>query len=153
MTRSSRDDTAPLARRAASPPPWPYPSLALVVVLATRQPATSRVADSPLVGQPAPEITSTIDGDTVRLSTFRGRWVLVNFFATWCVPCRKEHSDLIAFHERHQALGDAAVVGIVYDDSPDAVRQFRAEKGGDWPMLVDPDGTIGVAPGAKVTTW
>lgn len=119
------------------------PFLAFVVVLATRPAATSRVADSPLVGRPAPEITApTIDGDTVRLSTYRGRWVLLNVFATWCVPCRKEHSDLVAFHQRHQATGDAAVVGLVYDDTAEAVRDFRAGNGGDWPMLVDPDGSI-----------
>jgi cytochrome c biogenesis protein CcmG/thiol:disulfide interchange protein DsbE len=68
--------------------------------------------------------------------------VLVNFFATWCVPCRIEHPDLVAFHQRHRAIGDAEVLGVVYSDSTDAVRQFRSEYGGDWPMLVDPNGRI-----------
>ena len=66
----------------------------------------------------------------------------MNFFATWCVPCRKEHPELVAFHQRHATAGDAAVIGVVYDDSVDAVRAFRAERGGSWPMVADPGGRI-----------
>jgi cytochrome c biogenesis protein CcmG/thiol:disulfide interchange protein DsbE len=119
------------------------PLLALLAILATRPPASTRLADSPLLGKPAPEIAAqTIDGASISLSAYRGRWVLVNFFATWCVPCRIEHPELIAFHQRHRAVGDAEVLGVVYDDSTDAVRRFRAEHGGEWPMLVDPAGRI-----------
>lgn len=121
------------------------PLVALLVVLATRPPAASRTADSPLLGKPAPDVTAqTVDGDTVQLAAYRGRWVLVNFFATWCVPCRKEHPDLIAFHERHRAAGDAEVLGVVYADSAEAVREFRVKRGGEWPMLLDPKGRIAV---------
>ncbi|MGH9149130.1 MAG: TlpA family protein disulfide reductase, partial [Acidimicrobiales bacterium] len=89
------------------------PLLGVVAVLATRPPAASRVADSPLLGKPAPEVSGrTIDGDTVRLGDYRGKWVLVNFFATWCVPCRQEHPHLVRFDDRHRAIGDAAVVGV-----------------------------------------
>lgn len=116
-----------------------------VVVLASRPSASSLVAASPLVGRAAPEITApTIDGATFRLATYRGRWVLLNVFATWCVPCRKEHPELIAFENAHRARGDAAIVGIVYDDTPEAVRDFRTRHGGDWPMLIDPGGSISV---------
>ena len=116
---------------------------ALIVVLATRPPATTRVADSPLVGRHAPDVTApTLDGEPLRLADLQGRWVLVNFFATWCVPCRQEHPHLIQFHQRHDRVGDATVVGVIYDDSTDAVRRFRAAEGGDWPMLVDPNGKV-----------
>lgn len=119
------------------------PVALLLAVLATREQAGTRAADSPLLGKPAPEVeATTLDGESVRLSQFRGRWVLVNFFATWCVPCRDEHPDLVRFAARHDAAGDAKVVGVVYDDSANAVRSFLAREGGTWPMLQDPNGRI-----------
>lgn len=119
------------------------PLVGLIAVLATRPLATTKLAESPLVGQPAPDVRApTLDGGDFRLAGMRGRWVVVNFFATWCVPCREEHPDLVRFHQRHTQLGDAEVVGVIYDDSPEAVRRFRSREGGDWPMLLDPDGGI-----------
>lgn len=116
---------------------------AFVAVLATRPAATQRAVDSPLLGRQAPRLAGrTVDSGRVDIETFRGRWVLVNYFATWCVPCRKEHADLVRFHERHQALGDLEVVGVVYSDSTEAVRKFRREQGGTWPMVDDADGRI-----------
>ena len=136
------------SRRRGHPARWIAVALGvvlagLVVVFATRPAASTRVADSPLVGKPAPEITApTIDGATFRLAAERGRWVLVNFFATWCVPCRTEHPELVRFAQRHAALGDARVVGVVYDDTAEAVRSFRQREGGDWPMVLDPEGKV-----------
>ena len=141
--------------RSRRPARWIALTIATVVVgflvvLATRPSAQSVAASSPLLGQPAPEVTArTIDGTTARLATYRGRWVLVNFFATWCVPCRQEHPDLVAFEERHRASGDAAVVGVVYDDTPSAVARFRQELGGDWPMLIDDRGRIALEFGVR----
>jgi cytochrome c biogenesis protein CcmG/thiol:disulfide interchange protein DsbE len=119
------------------------PVALLVAVLATRPSAGTRAADSPLLGKPAPAATGqTIDGQSFQLSQLQGKWVLVNFFATWCVPCRQEHGDLVRFADEHRQAGDLDVVGIVYDDSVDAVKDFRGKEGGDWPMLVDPDGRV-----------
>ncbi len=119
------------------------PVALLVAVLATRPSAGTRAANSPLLGKPAPTVAGeTIDGQAVQLAQFRGRWVLVNFFATWCVPCRQEHSELVRFANQHGQAGDLQVLGVVYDDSLDAVRDFRSREGGDWPLLVDPNGRI-----------
>lgn len=119
------------------------PVALLVAVLATRPPAATRAVKSPLVGKPAPPIESTtIDGQAAGLTALRGKWVVVNFFATWCVPCRQEHPDLVQFSERHRAAGDATVLAVVYSDNTQAVREFRDAQGGDWPMLTDPKGRI-----------
>ena len=120
----------------------------LVGVLATRPPATTVAVQSPLVGKPAPPLDArTIDGERFRLSDLRGRWVVVNWFATWCVPCRIEHPDLRSFSEDHGRAGDASVVGVVYDDSTQAVKEFRTAEGGGWPLLEDPDGRLALAYG------
>ena len=118
--------------------------LALFVgVLATSKTSATRAVRSPLVGKQAPAIeAATVDGGQASLGALRGRWVVVNFFATWCVPCRQEHDDLIRFSEAHQAAGDAAVLGVVYSDAAQAVKEFRDREGGTWPMLTDPKGRI-----------
>ncbi len=113
--------------------------IALVGALATRKPASERVANSPLLGRSAPAINGkTIDGTDFSLESLRGKWVLVNYFATWCVPCRKEHPELVRFAQRN--ANQIEVVGVVYSDRIGAVRSFRDKEGGDWPMVEDPDG-------------
>jgi cytochrome c biogenesis protein CcmG/thiol:disulfide interchange protein DsbE len=115
----------------------------VVVVLATREPAANRVVDSPLVGNPAPALAgTTLDGDRFDLDGDRGRFTLVNFFATWCVPCQREHDDLARWDARHRAAGDGGVVTVVFEDSTEATRDFFDENGGDWPIIVGDDGGI-----------
>lgn len=123
------------------------PVVLLVAVLATRPSAQSVSARSPLLGKPAPAIEATsIDDKTVRLADYRGRWVVLNYFATWCVPCRLEHDDLVRFQQAHEPPrtmpSDATVLAVIYDDSTQAVREFRQKEGGTWPMLTDPKGRI-----------
>lgn len=120
----------------------------LAAVLFTRDPSTDRVTQSPLLGQPAPAIDGeTLDGEVFDLARYRGRWVVVNFFATWCIPCEVEHPELVAFDEKHAALGDAALVSVLFDDSADAAAEFFDRNGGEWPVVIDADGKVGVAYG------
>ena len=117
----------------------------LVVVLATRQPATSKIDKSPLLGKLAPALVGEMmsgGGGTFDLGTAQGTVVLVNFFATWCVPCIQEHDDLRRFADAHAAAGDATVVSVVFSDEPSNVRRFFTRNGGDWPVVDDDDGAI-----------
>jgi cytochrome c biogenesis protein CcmG/thiol:disulfide interchange protein DsbE len=110
---------------------------AFVVILATRPQASDVVAPSPLVDRPAPEVEGPgLGGETVRLSDLRGRWVVVNFFATWCVPCLREHPELVRFSDRHPPE-DVQVLAVVYDDQPEDVARFFRERGGEWPVVDD----------------
>lgn len=124
--------------------------VAFLVVLATRESAQQVAADSPLLGKIAPEVTGQdLDGRTVRLSQLRGRYVLLNFFASWCVPCAREHDDLIRFQENHALAGDATVLAVVFDDEIDDVRDFFEKRGGDWPVLADDSGKVSLDFGVR----
>jgi cytochrome c biogenesis protein CcmG/thiol:disulfide interchange protein DsbE len=95
------------------------------------------VGGHPLLGEPAPEIDlETLDGDRVRLSELRGRPVLVNFWATWCIPCRDEFPLMAEAYAAHAADG-LEILGIVHDDTADGARAFAADMGATWPMLLD----------------
>jgi cytochrome c biogenesis protein CcmG/thiol:disulfide interchange protein DsbE len=110
-------------------------------LLATRDAAADRVAPSRLLGRAAPDVSGPVvvggPGARFDLSAMQGRYVVVNYFATWCVPCVREHPELVRFVQRHESVGDATVVSVVYDDERSDVRSFFAERGGDWPVVED----------------
>lgn len=108
---------------------------------------------SGLVGRAAPAVVGTAtSGEVVDIDRWRGDWVLVNFFATWCVPCVREHPELVEFARRHGPDGDGIavqVVSIAFDDDPASVEEFFATRGGDWPVLVDNTGPLALDFGVR----
>lgn len=125
--------------------------VAVVAVLATRPSYQVSEAASPLVGHQAPAITgTTVTGQPFDLAAYRGRWVVLNFFASWCVPCQQEEPNLVAFAFDHRHPGQAALVSVVFEDTPSAARQYQAQQGATWPTLADPKTSIALAYG--VTT-
>jgi cytochrome c biogenesis protein CcmG/thiol:disulfide interchange protein DsbE len=130
----------------------------LFVVLATADPARNKVAATPLLDRPAPlAIGVTAEGKTFDLSQRKGSWVVINFFTSTCVPCQREHPDLIEFVAQQRRLGIAGAefYTVVVDDTVEAVEKFFAREGGDWPVIYDSDGRFAVAFGvAQVPeTW
>lgn len=119
--------------------------IALIGVLAISKTQTES-AKSPLLGKVAPSLSgTTIDGEPFDLTAQRGRWVVVNFFASWCQPCRDEAPELRKWSERHAAAGDAELVNVLFQDTEDRARDFFAEYGGaSWPVLAADTDTIGL---------
>jgi cytochrome c biogenesis protein CcmG, thiol:disulfide interchange protein DsbE len=91
------------------------------------------------VGDDAPHAElSRLDGEgTGSIADYRGEWVLVNFWASWCNPCRDESPTLQRFSERHR--DDLVVLGIDTQDLTDDALEFVDEFGLTYPMLRDPD--------------
>jgi cytochrome c biogenesis protein CcmG, thiol:disulfide interchange protein DsbE len=119
--------------------------LAFVGLLATRD-TGPREGRSALIGLPAPQVAgSTLDGADFDLDDLRGRWVLVNFFATWCPPCIVEHPELVAFHEAHAETGDVEVVSVAFQDSVAEIEEFFASYGGEWPVLAEGVNSVAVS--------
>lgn len=100
-------------------------AVAFAVVLASRFGTDPGLVDSPLLGEMAPgfELTPLEGGDPVALSDLEGDIVVVNFFASWCLECRKEHAALVSTAD---AFADQGVtfVGISYQESPPASLQW-----------------------------
>jgi cytochrome c biogenesis protein CcmG, thiol:disulfide interchange protein DsbE len=100
---------------------------------------STTVRGHPLVGQPAPEIDlTTLDGDRITLSSLRGQPVLINFWATWCLPCRDEFPLLASAYQEYADDG-LEILGIIHDDTAAAAREFADDMGATWPMLIDAD--------------
>lgn len=88
-------------------------------------------------GEAAPDFRAvTIDGKEIALSGLRGRVVLIDFWATWCVPCIAELPTIATALEQHGGDGEFVVVGISLDADADVVRRFVAEKSVSWPQIV-----------------
>lgn len=96
--------------------------------------------DSPLIGQPAPDVTLPYleASGELALRDLRGEVVVVNFWASWCVPCREEHPALIAAAERYEDEG-VKFLGIVYQDRREQAIAFLDELGRGYDHLEDPD--------------
>lgn len=92
---------------------------------------------SPLLNKRAPGFTlHTLDGQSLSLRHFRGKPVVVNFWASWCTACKLEHPYLVqAWHTYTPAV---AFVGVVYEDSAKNARAFMRRYGGGWPDVLDP---------------
>jgi cytochrome c biogenesis protein CcmG/thiol:disulfide interchange protein DsbE len=117
------------------------PIVALLAYGLTRDP--NRV-ESPLPGHAAFEFTSpTLDGDTLSLADFRGKVVVLNFWASWCVACIAEHRVFVEA-ERYYAGRDFQMLGVVYQDSPQNARRWMARMGGSWPSVIDPGSRIAI---------
>jgi cytochrome c biogenesis protein CcmG, thiol:disulfide interchange protein DsbE len=103
---------------------------------------TGTPAPAPVVGAPAPDFGLTnLDGQDVRLSDLRGRVVLINFWATWCGPCRIEMPH---FEKKHQALESQGltVLAVNLDEAASDVSAFADELSLTFPILLDPGGAV-----------
>ncbi|MEQ6391051.1 TlpA disulfide reductase family protein [Bacillaceae bacterium S4-13-58] len=95
------------------------------------------------VGMQAPDFTlKTLDGETVSLSDFRGQKVMINFWATWCPPCRAEMPDMQKFYEDEKVV-ILAVNLTETESSKDDVYDFRKEFGLTFPILIDENLDVG----------
>ena len=100
-------------------------------------------APAPVVGRPAPDFKlGSIEGGELSLSGLQGRPVVVNFFATWCTPCKKE---LPAFQALSAQYADRELTFVLVDmqEDPDDVAVFLGELNVRLPAVVDSSGEVG----------
>lgn len=103
--------------------------------------------DSPLIGRTAPSFTlrAVGTGQPVNIEQLRGKPVVVNFWATWCVPCYEEHPVLV---QNAQLFGDKVqFVGVVFNDTEDKIQAFLNARGAAYPTVIDDAGKTAIAYG------
>ncbi len=94
----------------------------------------------PEVGHLAPDFTlPSLDGQTVRLSDLRGKAVLLNFWATWCAPCRLEMPTIDKAYQEYKSRGLEILAVSLDAGSNSVVKHFMQELKLDFPVLLDPD--------------
>ena len=102
-----------------------------------------RIDTDALIGQQAPRFRLVdLDGNEVNLADNLGkRWVVINFWSTWCGPCKQEHPELL---RAPSMWPDVLWLGIVYQDEPAKIRDYLARHGSAYPHLIDPQSAMSV---------
>jgi peroxiredoxin len=99
--------------------------------------AGSSLASSGLTGQEAPDfVLKSASGTNMRLSEYRGNVVMINFWATWCGPCRQEMPLLDDLYSRYERVG-FSLLGVNIDDDSSRAMQMAEELGVSFPVLFD----------------
>ncbi len=100
------------------------------------------LSQAPEVGRLAPDFTLTdLEGNSVTLSDFRGTVVFLNFWATWCPPCRAEMPEIEAVYQEYKNQ-DVMVIGIDLLEAENEVRQFVQQGGYGWTFVIDTTGEV-----------
>ncbi len=144
-------------------------AVVLVAVLATRSTAPGTVVANPLGGKMAPEFSgrTLVGGHRFSLRAERGRYVLVDFFASWCGACQSEAPQLEALLYQHRRAHDLVVIGVdSTTDTPADALAFLRRTGATYPAISDPGSQIAnaydvvsppqsflVAPDGRIVAW
>ena len=119
--------------------------VALGVVLAVQHREEASVPRLVQEHKAAPAFSlETLDGKRISARSLAGKTYVVNFWNSWCIPCRQEKPALDAFYAKHRSEPDFAMLGIVRDDDLGPIRSYVADQHVDWPVAFDPNGSAGL---------
>ncbi len=113
--------------------------LSVILALSVGNDPLADTRTSRLVGKPAPSFDlPTLGGPHIRSADLVGKSVIVNFWNSWCIPCRQEHPALVEFYRRHANDTDFTMIGIVRDDTKAAIKNYVRVEGVSYVVAFDP---------------
>jgi len=116
----------------------------LLLVLASGFGKDPRVVSDGLVGKMAPDFSlDTLEGQSISLTDVHGNPAVINFWATWCEPCKTEYPALVSAALNYKPRG-VVFLGVLYNDDLDAGRRFASTRGSAFPTLYDSTQRISV---------
>ena len=118
----------------------PIPLLALVLFV-TFVPGCTSNTSPPKIGKPAPDFTVQDSAHSVTLSQFRGKVVVLNFWASWCAPCIQETPALVAMQERMRSKG-VVILGVSIDEDEAAYNRFLKQYGINFVTVREPNQNV-----------
>lgn len=134
----TRSNTATPSRLSAKPWTWVVVAVALAAAVAVFIATAS--SEPTAEGPSAPDLElAEFDGGTVRLADFQGKPLVVNFWASWCVPCLAELPGFVRIHQANKNA--VAFLGINLADDPGSAEAVREQTGITYPLARDPDGS------------
>lgn len=116
-----------------------FGTIAMTLLLYSCQRPQTEISEG--LRAPALEIQDTVTDQKVNVEQFEGKVLLVNFWATWCPPCREEVPSITALHSELSGDGRFALITILYKDTPKAAFDYMKTNGFSFPVYADHDGT------------
>jgi cytochrome c biogenesis protein CcmG/thiol:disulfide interchange protein DsbE len=124
--------------------------LAVVLALTVSTDPHEEANTSRLVGKAAPTYTvQSLDGKKITSQSLAGKTILVNFWNSWCPPCRQEHDDLVKWYSEHHDDSSVVLLGIVREDTKRAVSSYVKDNDVTWPIGLDPGAKAALAFGTR----
>lgn len=121
-------------------------AFAVVLALNVGKDPRADANSSRLLGGPAPDFdVPLLEGGRASSASLAGRTVVVNFWNSWCIPCRQEHPALATWWSQHRDDPGVTMLGIVREDTARAARRYVADEEVDWPVATDPGGAASLA--------